>query len=640
MGEEDGMEEDVREEDLYEDIFLEIEGITVTGTRTEKRLSDSPVVTEIISAAEIENSSASTVSEVLNDYGLMYTSNAMGDYIQMQGMGEGRILFLVDGRRLVGRVAQRLNGETMPLGNVERIEIVRGPQSALYGSDGIGGVINIITKKPEDKISLSAGISNGFMMAYDDPETSAKPEPFDDFNPFREQNLTVSFGFPLGITRNSLNIDVSRGDFYYAEGKSRSILPAYYRGKAGLDSFIPLGDSAELRAGGSFMPMRSDEQTNSRGSLIRSDYIRADGYIEAALVPFSRAMLTLRLYDNYYQRDKDTYSALIDEWITGESHENENLIALEAQGEYDGIENWLFTAGLEGAYNSMDKYNLHNDGTFAGVDKEALFIQAERFREEVYSVLGGLRIERNSQFGFAAAPKISSMYHLPHGFRLLAGTGLGYRAPDFNDLYLVKDDTITPGHPLVKGNPDLQPEYALGFNMALEYTRQDLFFGQINMYYSELFNEIAYIDQHEVERGMEVYKTGNISRSLRTGTDAEGRLTIFKYGFFSAGYSWLFAYDRTLGEELHLQPAHTVKMKLGLDHKDSGINTWLGGRFFSPLYPDDSSYESRFILDFYFSINLGTHFKVYTAINNLTGEIDSLGPATAQSLTLGLKYFL
>jgi outer membrane receptor for ferrienterochelin and colicins len=61
--------------------------ITVTGTRTEKRLADSPVATEIISAEEIENSSAATLSEALDDYGLMYSSNAMGDYIQLQGLG-------------------------------------------------------------------------------------------------------------------------------------------------------------------------------------------------------------------------------------------------------------------------------------------------------------------------------------------------------------------------------------------------------------------------------------------------------------------------------------------------------------------------------------------------------------------------
>jgi outer membrane receptor protein involved in Fe transport len=122
--------------------------ITVTGTRTEKRLADSPVATEIITAEEIQNSSAATLSEALDDYGLMASSNPMGDAIQLQGMGESRVLFLVDGRRVTGRIAGRINGSTLPLGNVERIEIVRGPQSSLYGSDGIGGVVNIITKKP------------------------------------------------------------------------------------------------------------------------------------------------------------------------------------------------------------------------------------------------------------------------------------------------------------------------------------------------------------------------------------------------------------------------------------------------------------------------------------------------------------
>ncbi|MDR3192371.1 MAG: TonB-dependent receptor plug domain-containing protein, partial [Treponema sp.] len=214
----------------------ELEEITVTGTRTEKRLKDTPVVTELITREEIENSSAATVTEVLDDYGLMFTSNAMGDYIQMQGMGEGRVLFLVDGRRVTGRIAQRLDGETMPLGNVERIEIVRGPQSALYGSDGIGGVINIITKKPGDKFSLSADLSNSFLLAHDDPDTDYKPDPFDDFDPVREQRLNIQLGFPLGPTRNSLSLDGSRGAFYLNESENVSLLPEYYRGKAGLDT--------------------------------------------------------------------------------------------------------------------------------------------------------------------------------------------------------------------------------------------------------------------------------------------------------------------------------------------------------------------------------------------------------------------
>ncbi|MDR0643166.1 MAG: TonB-dependent receptor [Treponema sp.] len=626
------------EEEDYGDEFFEVEGVTVTGTRGEKRLADSPVVTELISGEEIENSSAVTLSDVLEDYGLMFTGNAMGDYIQMQGMGEDRVLFLIDGRRVVGRISSRLKGETLPLGNVERIEIVRGPQSALYGSDGIGGVINIITKKPEDKVTLSTAVSNRFLLPYNDPDTPVEAKR-KDFSPFREQNLSASLGFPIGPLRNSLSIEGSRSDFYYNETKSVSVLPKILRGKAGLDLIFPLGDAVEMKLGGSFLAMRSDEQVSARGGLNRLDYIRADGYIEAGFSPLADSYFSLRFYDNFYQRDKDTYNGIMKTWTTGANHENENYAALEALGEYAGFDNWLLSAGLEGAYASMDKYNLRNNGTFVAVDKEAFFIQGERYKDGLYSILGGLRVERSSQFGFAAAPKFSAMYHLPAGFRVLGGAGLGYRAPDFSDLYLVKDDN--PNHPVVQGNDQLKPEYALAFNLALEYSKTGLFFGQINTYYSEMFNEIANVDTGVPDLlGRAVYNTKNIARSYRAGFDSEGRLTILKQGYVSAGYSWLYAYDRTEDTEFYPQPAHTVKLKAGIDLKKPGISSYLQGRFFSALRDPDVQYDPRFILDFYFSVGIGRHVTVYTAVDNITGLIDPLGPYTAQSFTLGIRYVL
>jgi outer membrane receptor for ferrienterochelin and colicins len=613
-----------------------LEDITVTGTRGEKRLKDTPAVTEVITAEEIENSNAATVSDILEDYGIMFTGNAMGDYIQMQGMGERRILFLIDGRRVTGRISSRLKGETLPLGNVERIEIVRGPQSALYGSDGIGGVINIITKKPGDAFSLSTDISNRFLLPYNDPDTPAKAKA-EDFNPILEQNLKAAVGFPIGLLRSSLNVEGARSDFYYNEYKSASILPRMLRGKAGLDLAFPLGNEAEMKLGGSFLAMRSDDQTSARGGLNRLDYLRGDAYVEAELFPLDGGTLTLRAYDNYYQRDKDTYNGIMQTWATGANHENENYAALEATGEYAGFDNWLLTLGLEGAYNSMDKYNLRNDGTFAAADKEALFAQAERFREDLYSILLGIRAERSSQFGFFAAPKLSGMYHLPAGFRLLGGAGLGYRAPDFSDLYLVKDDN--PAHPVVRGNADLKPEYALAFNLALEYSKEGLLFGQINGYYSEMFDEIYNVNTGVSDSlGRSVYDTKNIARSFRTGLDSEARVTLLQYAYLSGGYSWLYAYDRTEEEELYPQPAHTVKMKLGLDHQGTGIHTYFQGRFFSALEDPDEDYDPRFVLDFYFSADIGSHFKVSAAVDNITGLIDPLGPYTAQSFTLGLRY--
>jgi outer membrane receptor for ferrienterochelin and colicins len=626
-------------QEIAEDPLYSLDDIAVTGTRTEKRLKDTPVVTEVITAEEIVNSSAATVSDILEDYGLMFTGNGMGDYILMQGMGESRVLYLIDGRRLVGRIAQRLNGDTMPISDVERIEIVRGPQSALYGSDGIGGVINIVTKKPADTLTFSTGITNSFLLAYNDPGTPEKPGAFEDFDPLREQRLTAALGFPIASTRNSVNMEGSRGAFYLNEKRDASLLPEYYRGKAGLATAFPLGDGAEMSAGGSFMAMRSDDRTNAAGSRDRRDYIRADAYVEAEFSPLESGILTLRLYDNFYQRDRDIWSGIMHTWTSGAYHENENIAALEAIGVYDGFSNFILTAGIEGAYNSMDKYNISNDGTFAAVDKEALYVQAEYFREDRYSFIAGLRGERNSQFGFGGAPKVSTMFHLPGGFRILGGAGLGYRAPSFSDLYITMDDTVVAGHPRVLGNEDLRPEYALGFNLGLEYAKGNRYFAQINTYYTELWNEI--IEGYQgVVSGSDTYRMDNVARSLRTGFDAEGRLAIFGGVFVSAGYGWLFSYDRTEEEEFHPQPAHTARMKLGWDHEKTGINTYLRGRFFSPLDPDDDTYAPRFIMDFYFAITFAKHFRIHASVDNITGLIDPLGPTVGQIFTAGFTYFL
>jgi outer membrane receptor for ferrienterochelin and colicins len=637
----------------------QLEDITVTGTRGEKRLKDSPVVTEVISAEEIENSGADTVTEILEDYGVVYTNNFLGANVQLQGLGEGRVLYLVNGRRVVGRIAQRLNGDTMPLSNVERIEIIRGPQSAaLYGSDSIGGVINIITKKPGDEFSLSAGLSNSFLLAHDTPDNGVSPGPFEDFNPIREQNLTALIGIPLGPTRNSLNLEGSRGALYLDEDGDKSLLPEYYRGKVGLDTAFPLGD-VEFSAGGSFMAMRSGEQTSAARANDISNYIRADGYVEAELFPLENGALTLRLYDNYYRREKDAYNTTLNSFTIGEEYEN--ITALEAIGVYDGLDNFMFTVGVEGTLSFMDKYNLtlNNDGTFAMVDKEALYVQAEYYKEDRYSLILGLRGERNSKFGFGGSPKLSAMFHLPGGFRILGGAGLGYRAPDFSELYLVKDDfPPEAGNLEVRGNPDLKPEYALSFNLALEYSKEGLCYVQVNGYYTELFNEIMYPGW--AGRGPPypppvIYTTKNIPRSLRTGVDIEGRLNFLTNFFLSAGYSWLYAYDRTEGEAIHPQSAHTVKGKLGWDHKKSGIHTYLQGRFFSapdPFFssPDSPSLpplitkytnDSRFIMDFYFSIRFADHFKVHASVDNLTGLVNPwLGPTVGRVFTVGLNYTL
>jgi outer membrane receptor for ferrienterochelin and colicins len=202
------------------------------------------------------------------------------------------------------------------------------------------------------------------------------------------------------------------------------------------------------------------------------------------------------------------------------------------------------------------------------------------------------------------------------------------------------DETVVAGHPTVEGNEDLKPEYALGFNAALEYSAEGRFV-QVNAYYTELSNEIVNADTGaKTISGAAVYRNENVSRSFRTGVDSEARVSLFEYAFFSAGYGYLFAYDRTEKEELHAQPSHTVKMKAGADFKSVGIHTYFQGRYFSPLDPDDPDDDARFILDFYFSALIGDHIKLRFSVDNITGELDPLGPVTPQTFSVGIQYSL
>ncbi|MDR2551716.1 MAG: TonB-dependent receptor [Treponema sp.] len=622
------------EKDGYIDFGDESEGMVFTATRTGKRLTDTPVVTEVITGEEIENSSAATLAGALDDYGLVFRETVNGHSIQMQGLERNRVLVLVDGRRVIGRFSQALNGDTLPLATVERIEIVRGPQSALYGSDALGGVINVVTKKPSGTVSWSASLANHFFPGYGETGAEGTVEPSKKINPLRGQDFNAALMFPAGKLSNSLDMEASRGSYYFDEERTVSILPKYYRGRLGFDSLREFENGADLRFGGSAMFMREDRQTSAAGNLHRTDYLRAGGYAAFSLTPFSGGVLTVTAGDDYYQRNRDEYGGVAGEWIRGEKFENENLAFFEASGIYDGFDNWVLTAGLDASFNSMVKYNLKQGLVFR--DREALFFQGEYCKPKGYSIAAGLRLERDSRFGFAAAPKLSVMSYMGGNFRLFAGAGLGYRSPDFSDLYMMEESMRT-SH--VYGNENLKPEYCLSCNLGFEWVQKGGFV-RANAYYSELWNEIDNAFTGTSGR-VNIYQRENKDRTVRLGADTEARVNLPGSFFGSAGYSWAFAWDRSAGGEFYPQPAHTVKSKIGLDlkMKKTGVHTWIGARWFSPLKdPALAGTEARLILDFYFSLALKPGLSLVLGVDNITGEMDRIGPSTAQCVTVGLKY--
>lgn len=133
-----------------------LDEVVVTGTGTEHLLKDVPVQTEVINHKMLESYGGKSLQDML----LMLTSSLdfnqddMGSQIQMNGLGNSYILILINGKRIHGDVGGQNDLGLIDPNNIEKIEIVKGASSALYGSDAIAGVINIITKKHDEGILL------------------------------------------------------------------------------------------------------------------------------------------------------------------------------------------------------------------------------------------------------------------------------------------------------------------------------------------------------------------------------------------------------------------------------------------------------------------------------------------------------
>jgi len=145
---------------LWNNSPIDLDQVVVTATRTPKKLKDTPVITQVITAQQIEQRGLSNIQDLLQQEvpGLNFQEVGYGTDIDIQGLGAKHILFLIDGERMAGENSGNIDYQRINLYNIDHIEIVKGASSALYGSQAMGGVINIITKQAKNKIEVNAGV--------------------------------------------------------------------------------------------------------------------------------------------------------------------------------------------------------------------------------------------------------------------------------------------------------------------------------------------------------------------------------------------------------------------------------------------------------------------------------------------------
>ena len=192
---------------------IDLNAVVVTGTRTEKSLANTPILTQSISMQDLQKKDVTNILDALEFTvpGLEFTSQAQGKSLTLQGIDAQYMLILVDGERLAGETYGDVDYSRINMADVERIEVVKGAGSTLYGSNALGGVVNIITKNPVKDLSVAA---------------SAR------FSEYNTQNQMWSFGTKKGKFSNQTSLvldktdgyDLIEGDSYRTQEKEDAVV--------------------------------------------------------------------------------------------------------------------------------------------------------------------------------------------------------------------------------------------------------------------------------------------------------------------------------------------------------------------------------------------------------------------------------
>lgn len=447
--------------DITQETF-ELNPVVVTGTGTHQRLKDTPAPVAVITAMELKQAGITDFQQAMTMMvpSLSFSPSAMGSYLTMNGLSNKYVLLLVNGRKVTGDISGNIDLGQIDMTRVKRIEVLNGAASSLYGSDAIGGVINIITDEPRDEVSftsnsrytgknqltqgLSLNISQGKIGSY----TTYKYEHSDGWqnNPmtdndgelvktldqlslaFSSNNLTQKFTFDA---TDRLSFYATGG--YYWRLNNRPVPRDDMDGGNKYDTHYEgynWGGGAKLKFG-----KRNSIQFDYSGNNYASRYkytVASGNYL-----PNDYALTKLQKFHD-----------------------------AELKGIFGLTENSTTVFGADYRRETLRRPDSDLD---KGVYTASLYGQHEVKLWDCLTGIAGLRYDQHEQAGGRLTPKVAAMYSTGN-FNARATYAAGFRAPGIDELYY---HMFKPSHggknTISLGNPDLSPEHSNYYSLNLEY---------------------------------------------------------------------------------------------------------------------------------------------------------------------------
>ena len=452
--------------------------VVITGTRTPKLLKDVPIQTRLITADDIEKVDATNVVDLMQQElpGVEF-SYAMNQQLHMNfcGFGGQSVLFLVDGERMAGETLDDIDFTRLNMTNIERIEMVKGAASALYGSNAGGGVINLITKEGARPWTLNYNTHVGY----------------------RNYRCDITWGLNRKHWRNAMTLHTNlNGGYDVKNGPNPAAQVVHH---------VYDEDVVSVKDRFTYMPTDHLKLIGRIGRFMR--YLPRDPKNPDYYHNFSsglRMLWELSERDNldfsyaFDQYDKSVYYDITHKEIRQYSNSQNTLRGVYNHSFRQGD---ILTLGTDYLYDYLRHKNLGGE-TYDQRVFDA-FAQYDWLIDSQWEVVGALRYDYFSDGNDSRlTPKLSARYSLPLtlnsqpatlNFRF--GYGMGFRAPSLKEKYYNFD---MAGIWIVNGNPNLKAEVSHNFTLSADYTQ-----GHYNLtastYYNEVRNKLATGVPHYLE---------------------------------------------------------------------------------------------------------------------------------------------
>ena len=603
-------------------LYANGDSVVVTATRSERKLSNITVPVTIVNAKTIQQNGSLRLTDILREQTGLTLTSGFGAGVQLQGLNPDYTIILINGEPLVGRTAGVLDLNRVALGNIKKIEIVKGPSSSLYGSEAMAGVINIITDLSTSiplQASLRYGTYNtldaninhtlaskklfyqGFYNYYTTDGYSIRPNSNNRVTtPI--SRLTTSQQFKYNLSSNThlvFNTRLTDENIKSNIAVSNGGITTYSNGNE---------HNTDVNFTGSLNHRFSNDLKTSFRTYL-TNYVSNQDLLTLSGAPYSD------LLNHLFQRVENQTDWTLSKKLTG-----------------------IFGAGAvwEGVKSSRyDSEKVRKSNTI-----QYGFTQWEWTPITKLILIGGVRFDQNASYASAWSPKLSMLYKLNKQHKLKLSIGQGFKAPDFRQLYLDFTNAAA-GNYSVFGSAEaqkvigqlnslgqigtlysnyyllksLQPESSTGIHFSWDWEPNPKTFISVQAFRNDIKNLIEVQQVGSYVSGAQIFSYLNIGRAFTNGVEVESKYQLNSNWSLSGGYQFILTGDKDQIDQIKAGTVYT--------RNASGISSRLTMTDYVGL-PNISKHKAQFKINYVtangFFANCRMVYRSKWAVNNTNGN--------------------